>query len=359
MSTEANKPYDPPDTAPKFVKRKDDGTGRYNIYECFICCLFVAGDDDPDTLRAEMSCGHAVDPISLTLWCRSLLDQGQYTCMCPALKDGSTKSCEKLWPYQEVRRLAVLTDEEQQNFEEKVASLAAAKYCEFKTCPGCKTYVERRDLGNLNVHCTICTAKKAKAYEFCWQCMNEWKGLGPRSDRCANEQLQALENCPLISLPGTNIKNCPLISLPGTNIKNCPLISLPGTNIKNCPLISLPGTNIKNCPLISLPGTNIKNCPLISLPGTNIKNCPLISLPGTNIKNCPSMRACPTCGSVVEHKLTGCKNIICNQYKVEFCFACLELTPVCQAARQSSWFSVCAKDIAPRQTSIPVWNRAN
>lgn len=59
--------------------------------------------------------------------------QGQYTFSCPALKDGSTESCGKLWPYQEVRRLAVLTDEEQQTFEEKVASLAAAKYCEFKT----------------------------------------------------------------------------------------------------------------------------------------------------------------------------------------------------------------------------------
>lgn len=270
MSTEGEKRYNPQDTTLKFVKRKDD----------------ITGDDDPDTLRAEMSCGHAVDPNSLTGWCRSLLDQGQYTFSCPALKDGSTESCGKLWPYQEVRRLAVLTDEEQQTFEEKVASLAAAKYCEFKTCPGCKTYVERSDLANLNVRCTICTAKKAKAYEFCWQCMNEWKGLGPRSDRCdnegcANEQLKALQNCPLISLPETNIKNC------------------------------------------------------------------------------PSMRACPTCGNVVEHKLTGCKNIICNRCKVEFCFACLELTPVCLAAKKDSWYSLCAKDIAPRQTSIPVWNRAN
>lgn len=53
--------------------------------------------------------------------------------MCPALKDGTTQKCNTEWPYVEVRRLAVLTQEEQRYFEEAMAVLAAAVYCEHKT----------------------------------------------------------------------------------------------------------------------------------------------------------------------------------------------------------------------------------
>lgn len=38
-----------------------------------------------------------------------------------------------MWPYQEVRRLAVLTAEEMQYFEENIARIAAIEYCEFKS----------------------------------------------------------------------------------------------------------------------------------------------------------------------------------------------------------------------------------
>lgn len=58
--------------------------------------------------------------------------QGQYKFLCPALKEGTLKKCGAQWTYQEVRRLAVLTTEEMEHFEETLACLAAATYCEFK-----------------------------------------------------------------------------------------------------------------------------------------------------------------------------------------------------------------------------------
>uniref|UniRef100_A0A3Q3JXP4 Uncharacterized protein n=1 Tax=Monopterus albus TaxID=43700 RepID=A0A3Q3JXP4_MONAL len=114
LQEEVEKSYDPNDATLKFVDREDD------IDPLSDSCL-----------RAEMSCGHAVTPESLTSWCRSLLKQGKYEFRCPALVEG-TKQCNELWPYKEVRRLADLSVKEMQEFEESMARLAAADYCEIK-----------------------------------------------------------------------------------------------------------------------------------------------------------------------------------------------------------------------------------
>ncbi|CAB1351551.1 unnamed protein product [Coregonus sp. 'balchen'] len=94
---EAEKSYDPGDRTLKFVNRQDD----------------ITLDDDLDILKAEMSCGHAVTPESLTRW--------------------GNQKCGVVWSYQEVRRVAALTAEEIQYFEETIATLASPKYCETKS----------------------------------------------------------------------------------------------------------------------------------------------------------------------------------------------------------------------------------
>uniref|UniRef100_A0A3B4F1N2 RING-type domain-containing protein n=1 Tax=Pundamilia nyererei TaxID=303518 RepID=A0A3B4F1N2_9CICH len=138
--------------------------------------------------------------------------QGNYKFRCPALLDG-TKQCNKEWSYQEVRRLADLTVEEMQHFEESMARLALADHCE------CKTDVERKDLSNLCVQCVVCTADQKKTYQFCWQCLKPWKGAGLRSDRCDNDgcenkDLQLMQTCKTISLPEVEgVTSCPAIRL--------------------------------------------------------------------------------------------------------------------------------------------------
>ncbi|XP_074518235.1 E3 ubiquitin-protein ligase DDB_G0292642-like [Halichoeres trimaculatus] len=198
------KRYDPKDTTLKFVNRPDDLDP-------------LPPEEGDKCLRAEMSCGHAVTPESLTGWCRSLLDQGQFKFKCPALAEGTLQKCDALWSYQEVRRLAVLTAEEMRYFEENIAQMAATEYCDFKACPGCKTYVEREDPTNLNVQCTVCTADKKKVFQFCWQCLKLWKGPAPRSDRCDNDgcvnhDLQLLKDCRTTVLPEVQgVIECPSI----------------------------------------------------------------------------------------------------------------------------------------------------
>lgn len=255
--------YDVNDATLKFVRRRDD----------------ITLDDDPNILRAEMSCGHAVSPESLTAWCRSLLDQGQYKFYCPAITQG-TEKCSAEWPYLEVRKLAVLSDSEQAHFEENMALLAAIEYCEFKSCPSCESYVEREDLSNLCVKCTICTAVKQKRFQFCWQCLREWKGPAAHSLRCSNE-----------------------------------------------------------------------DC--VHPDVDKLAKCTNMRLSNVNNVECPAIRACPTCGLLLEHNGHACKNLVCKRCKVEFCFLCLKLKRVCNPI--CGPYTVCS--VAPRQTEIPVWKR--
>ncbi|KAM3590074.1 uncharacterized protein V6R79_003275 [Siganus canaliculatus] len=89
-----------------------------------------------------------------------------------------------------------------------------------------------------------------------------------------------------------------------------------------------------------------------------LKTCGYITFQHVQeVTGCPSMRACPTCGTLVEHDKTKCKNVVCPQCKVEFCFVCLKITKKCQEIKPYSYFKVCSTGVAPRQTSIPVWKK--
>ncbi|KAK2907358.1 hypothetical protein Q8A67_006343 [Cirrhinus molitorella] len=66
-------------------------------------------DDDSNTLRAVLSCGHVTSADSLTDCCKAQLDRGETELKCPV--------CQKKWTYHEVRLLAKLTDNEQQYFD--------------------------------------------------------------------------------------------------------------------------------------------------------------------------------------------------------------------------------------------------
>ncbi|XP_059843090.1 uncharacterized protein DDB_G0292642-like [Hypanus sabinus] len=241
---------------------------------------FIAGDDDPNVYRVEVSCGHAVDPISLTEWCRIRISEGHFKFHCPALTYDTNRTCGKEWSYVEVRRNALLSVEEWQFFEEKLAILSASSYCEYKQCPRCGSYVERKDETNISVICLICMANDGIPFKFCWQCMKEWKGPGPCSDKCDNE------GCINIQLE-------------------------------------------------------------------ILKNCDTKTLPYSNIRNCPKVRACPTCGLLIEHQ-DKCKYLMCIRCHVEFCFACLNTKAICSESSEYSRY--CAIPVATRQTSIPVWN---
>uniref|UniRef100_A0A672SMS2 RING-type domain-containing protein n=1 Tax=Sinocyclocheilus grahami TaxID=75366 RepID=A0A672SMS2_SINGR len=165
-------------------------------------------DNDPGVLRVELSCGHVADPMTLTDCCKAQLLNGQVELKCPI--------CTKVWPYGEVRTL--LTHKEQLYFKDTLRENAAKKMIDIKGCPGCGSFVERKDSANLCVQCPFCTVKIGKKYEFCWQCGGNWKGPRPRTDKCdnlgcSNSDLKMLRDCKMITLPHSKdqIIQCPSI----------------------------------------------------------------------------------------------------------------------------------------------------
>lgn len=171
--------------------------------------------------RVEMSCGHGVDPNSLTVYCRSLVDQNHFEMFCPAIVDTKTqKQCKKVWEYVEVRRVALLNDDECRWFESKIAERAAQQYCDMKECPGCRSFLERADLNNLRVRCLICSKKKASSYDFCWQCLHEWSGPTTSSVKCGRAECEhpdipSVRDAPEMKLNGMSVPNrraCPTCS---------------------------------------------------------------------------------------------------------------------------------------------------
>ncbi|KAM4564791.1 uncharacterized protein V3H82_013913 isoform 2-T3 [Fundulus diaphanus] len=119
-STPKEKCYDPNDTSLTFVDEDDDLD--------FLCEGFASP-------RAQMSCGHAVTPMSLTNWCLKQLEEGQRKFVCGVC------GCNAVWDYKEVEKMALLTPEEIQHFK-KMRTINAAVT---RKCPGCKSSVPRQN----------------------------------------------------------------------------------------------------------------------------------------------------------------------------------------------------------------------
>ena len=97
--------------------------------------------------------------------------------MCPYISEDQPRVyCGKEWEYIDVRRLAVLTDNEILEFEKKISKNYLIKAMGIQECPKCNSMVERSDKKHVRVVCPLCSKGKEQAYEFCWHCLHEWNG---------------------------------------------------------------------------------------------------------------------------------------------------------------------------------------
>ena len=177
----------------------------------------ITWDDDPEGKRAKMPCGHAISPDSLTAYCRSLLTAGKFQFICPYVDRTNNARCNTEWTYVEVRRFGVLTKDERKFFETKISENYLQKAMGIQECPGCHSLCERQKTTDKRLVCRICTKVKGKVFEFCWNCLHEWKTAG--TDKCGNEEcggedprLRTLRDAPMKKVVGVETRStraCP------------------------------------------------------------------------------------------------------------------------------------------------------
>ncbi|KAF5905427.1 caspase-4-like isoform X1, partial [Clarias magur] len=130
----------------------------------------------------------------LISWCKYYLKKKKTEFTCPRFDEYKKGICGAKFSYQALCHAVQLTPSLKEFFEERIGALTAAKYCEFKACPGCKSYVERADQKNLCVRCTVCSAKNGCSFEFCWNCRKKWKGAVQNTVLCGYPDCRETES---------------------------------------------------------------------------------------------------------------------------------------------------------------------
>uniref|UniRef100_A0A3Q3GVC7 RING-type domain-containing protein n=1 Tax=Labrus bergylta TaxID=56723 RepID=A0A3Q3GVC7_9LABR len=266
-------------------------------------------------LSNSMSCGHAVGPDYLTVWCLNQLKEGKYLFRCPALVEGTNKLCNKLLSYQEVCKMAALTVKEMEYFEETIARLAAAEFCEIK--PVSRPVVEYfRIKFSIQVHCFKSILCLVFILTSAQSAEHMWRGQISPTCVCTAPSVQPIRRRYTISAG----------SVRGSGRFQAP-------DLTTAKMTAASTRTFNFC-------RRVRPSVCLLWRGSLI------------VRQCEPVLKC---GLSVEHSSQYCKNINCPRCHIEFCFVCLKLKLECN--KTSFPYKICPSGVAPRQTSIPVWQR--
>jgi hypothetical protein len=230
-------------TAEKYFTKNHENLLGVELTQTSDCIAW----DDSGEYRALMPCGHAADPNSLTNWAKYTFESGKLTLTCPALV-GKTGTCNTELSFKDLKKLALLTLDECEYFEAILCENSIKNSLKIKQCPKCKTYIERVDLNDLKMECSVCKSVFKRDFAFCWQCDNEWVGGNGKFvescglPMCRSKDLEILSMCAYIKLlscrdldPIPSIRACPLCGkLAEHNGSGCKNIVCPKCNKSIC-----------------------------------------------------------------------------------------------------------------------------
>jgi hypothetical protein len=164
--------------------------------------------------RAEMPCGHAFTPETLTQFARSYISVNlRSEISCPM-----EKGCDKkgIIPYKLFVNAAKLTSEERKFFDRKISEnfLESRAGLNIIKCINCKSFCFLDDPKLVRVACQACELIKKESFEFCSRCLRKWNSssltdcghkdcktiwvdnLVPLLDKCATKKIGGVAMVP-------------------------------------------------------------------------------------------------------------------------------------------------------------------
>jgi hypothetical protein len=177
-------------------------------------CMFT-NFEDKSSYRGMMSCGHTVDPNNLFSYMVYSALEGKASVNCPHIdpKDPN-KICDAAWKYDELRKMALLNDEEKDFFEVKLSENKIYSLKSVKECRKCNNFIRKLEYTDKLI-CQSCLAQGVKPDIYCFTCDQEWSNR--RKNDCENEACGQsepfyLENMPFKEIGGVKveaIQQCP------------------------------------------------------------------------------------------------------------------------------------------------------
>ena len=171
-------------------------------------CIFLLVENDTESIRVEMPCGHPVTPVGLAGYVDDQIKSGETKIKCP--------SCQMEWKVSEIIKRG-LTQSEREALEQ---GLTKNNYTTYRECPKCGITIKKTDTG-VKMDCSFCKSK-GTSFIFCWSCKKEWKNKGSSYDNCGNDSC-GLDKELQKSLDTCQMKTVDKISVP--KIRVCPKCS--------------------------------------------------------------------------------------------------------------------------------------
>ncbi|XP_043933235.1 E3 ubiquitin-protein ligase RNF144A-like isoform X1 [Protopterus annectens] len=203
-----------------------------------MCSSEISEPHRSGILRVKASCHHLVNSSCLQEWVKMLIDKGNIQFYCP--------TCDAVWLWQEVRKMALLRGKECAELEARILRLVSTREAKalFQKCPRCFQLLQLYDHNTLCVACRVCSENDKKVYQFCWACKKEWNGPSLNDECCAHElcPLQAtLLSCPVIIAPDLEVNECP-------SVRACPRCeALVTHSLDGCPEVKCPNCLLNFC----------------------------------------------------------------------------------------------------------------
>ena len=124
-----------------------------------------------------MSCGHTVDPANLFDYCLFEINAGKDKITCPWSDDKDPNlTCGKKWRYDEIRKMALLTDDEKDYFEITLNENRMKNDPNIKKCKDCVGYIKKKDYTK-RMKCNNCLIVEPQAAYYCFECWTPWPNV--------------------------------------------------------------------------------------------------------------------------------------------------------------------------------------